>query len=149
MLACLYGIAGLQKRARESEFRRCMLRIQLQSMLKCIHRLRILLIFRIRSAQKVPAIGVVWVDLYDLSKTCCGPHPVSAGLVEQAEVVPGKRVVRILLYYLLKNVPSRIDLGEIEKSDSLVNSRNPQLWVKGIGVLESLQCLLKQLLVHV
>src|ERR1041385_3946131 len=108
-----------------------------------------LLQLRICSAEKIPGVGIVRIDLSDFVERIRGRLRVAAVFVQQAEVVPDMRVFWISFGCVLENFFGFVHLAGVYQGYAFVDGRNRKLWVERRGFGEGFQALLKKLLIHV
>src|SRR3954447_601014 len=87
------SVTRLLIRTCNAEFSRRMQRIQLQGMLEGVNRLRILLDLHQRRAKKVPAVGIVGIDLGNAAKGLDRALRIVGIFVQQTQAEPGMRIV--------------------------------------------------------
>ncbi len=104
-------------------------------------------------AYAVPRKYQVSASFGSTSVTCLNAVNGRIGFIrvlrKQAEVVPGMRVLGILLGHFLQDRLGIIDFLQVEQRDGAIQLRNQQLRILCGGRLELLERLLEQLLVHV
>ena len=121
-------VAGLLVGARNAEFGRSMQRIQFERMLEGVNRLRILLELRRRGAQKIPAVGVVRIDLGDVAKSIHRSLRIIGILVQQAQVEPGVGIVGSVLACSLQQSFGGLDAGQVQQRDALIQRMRSAAW---------------------
>ncbi len=84
-----------------------------------------------------------------MTKRLNRPRRIARILVQQTQVVPRIRNLRVLLQGIFQSRPSLINLLQIQQRNPLIQPRNRQLRIKLRRLPEQSQPLLKKLLIHV
>ena len=121
-------VARLLVGPRNAEFRRSVQRIQLERMLEGVDGLRILLELRRRSAQKIPAVGVVGIDLGDVAKRVHRSLRIVGILVQQSQAEPGVGIVGRILAGSLEKHLGGFDARQVQQRDALVQTMRSAAW---------------------
>ena len=149
MLAGMVHISGSLVGSRQSELRRSVERIQFQCVFERINRRWKLLGLHVHRAQKIPGVSVVRVDLYHSLERVNRRLRVAHVLGQHPEAVPCVGTLRILFERIFQPGLGIIDLLQIQIRNALVQPCNRELRIGLRGLLEVLQSLLKELLVHI
>src|SRR5208282_1643670 len=123
--------------------------IELQRVLEGINGLRKLFRLHVGSTQEIPCVRIVGVDLDYVMKGLDRGLGVACIFGQQAEVVPGVRILWILLQRIFQRDFGIVNLLHVEQSDAFIQPRHGQRGIEFGGLLEGLQSLLEKLLVHV
>jgi len=126
-----------------------MQRIDFQCVFECIDRLRKLFGLHIGGAEEIPRISVVGIDLEDMLELVNRRLRIASILREQSEAVPRIRALGILLERVFQRGLRVVDFLKIQIRYALVQTRDGKLGIDFGRLLELLQSLIEQLLVHV
>ncbi len=143
MLAGLGRVPRLLVGARQAEFSGSVQRVQLERVLESINRLGILLQLRVCSTQKIPAVGIIRINLRDVPERVHRSLGIVGILVQQAEIEPGMSVVRVLLNRRFNQGLGRVDAGQVQQSDALIQSRDLQPGIERSRCLKRLEAFLE------
>ena len=144
----LLGASGALKRSCDAELRRYQEGIELQRARKRSDRVVVLLDLCRHQADEVVAVRVARPHGRGLLERGQRRLGLARALLEQSEVVPGPRVLRVGRRDLHQQGAGRLVALQVDERDRLVHARHDKLRVRGRGFLEPLQALLELLLVH-
>ena len=155
VLESLERLLGIVQRARflvgprQPKLRRSMQRIQLQRRLVLHDGVLKVLILLIAAAQQIMRIRIVRIDRNGLLEIFDCFRSVSVLARDQAKVVPGSRVLRVLCNHLAQHGACLRQLLRIEQRDSLIQLRNQQRRIFFDGGRKQLLSSIEVLLIHV
>ena len=110
--------------------------------------LSVLLDLRRHQPDEVVAVRVCGLERRGLLERRQRRLRVARALLQQAQVVPGPRVLRLARRRLDEQFPRRVVALQADERDGLVHARHRQRGICRHGLLEPLQALLELLLVH-
>ena len=149
MLAGVFDVTRLLVGSRQSEFGRRVQWIDFQRVFESFNGLWKLLGLHVRGAQKIPGVGVVRINLNYMLERINRRRRVARVLGEHSQAIPRVRIFRILFERIFEGSLRLIHFLQVEICNALIQSRDCEFGIDLRGLLEGLQSLLEQLLVHV
>ncbi len=155
VLETLKSLLGIVQRSRflvstrQSEFRRCVQRIQLQRRLVLQNGVLVILALLIAAAQQIMCVRIVRIERNRVLEILNRFRGVAVFARNQSQVVPRRRVVRVLCDDLAQHRARLRQLLRIEQRNSLIQLRRQQGWIFLDGGRKQFLRLIEILLVHV